>query len=326
MALRRHARAWSLFSLALVATLLAAPFAAPPAAGAEPAAAFRDCADCPEMVRIPAGSFVMGTPGADPRDPATRAESQALIVRIGKPFALGRVEITRREYRAFMGDTDYESRGGCRSWDGALGRFNEDRTRGWQNPGVPRQLRDDHPVSCVSWTDAKAYVQWLAHKTGKQYRLPSEAEWEYAARAGSSTLRPWGEAAADGCDFANIHDLASSEQYTFGWAAARCRDGFADVAPVGSLRANAFGLYDMIGNVWEWVEDCETDSYLGRPRDGRAWVWVGGCVRHVQRGGGWLSPPEQARSAFRGGGDAGERADYLGFRVALDLDGRAEGH
>ena len=209
--------------LAAVLTLL---FATPPAAPAEPSAGCRDCAECPEMVRVPAGTFVMGTPGADARNSATRAESQALIVRIPKPFALGRVEVTRREYRAFVGDTDYESRGGCRSWDETLGRFNDERMRSWQNPGRPREPRDDHPVSCVSWADAKAYVQWLARKTGKPYRLPSEAEWEYAARAGSSTLRPWGDAAADGCDLANVHDLTSREQYALGWEVARCRDGF----------------------------------------------------------------------------------------------------
>jgi formylglycine-generating enzyme required for sulfatase activity len=293
-------------------------------AAADPAAPFRDCADCPEIVRVPAGTFVMGTPTADPRATATHAESQALIVRIPKPIGIGRVEVTRREFRAFVADAGYDVHGPCITWDDALGRFNADRNRGPENPGRPREARDDHPVACVSWNDAKAYVQWLARKTGKPYRLPSEAEWEYAARAGSSARWPWGESASDGCEFANLHDLSSRESFTFGWEAVHCRDSYPDVAPAGALRANAFGLYDMIGNVAEWLEDCYTDSYLGRPRDGRAWVWAGGCTRRVLRGGSWVSPAERARSASRDSAEAGTRADYIGFRVALDLDGRPE--
>jgi formylglycine-generating enzyme required for sulfatase activity len=310
--------------LRFVATLLALSAVASTARAADPPAPLRDCTECPEMVRIPAGTFVMGTPTANARDPATRGEAQAVIVTLPRPFLLGRVEVTRREYRAFVTDAAYDVHGPCRSWDESLARFSDDRSRNWQNPGRPREARDDHPVACVSWDDAKAYVQWLAHKSGKAYRLPSEAEWEYAARAGSTTLRPWGDAAADGCDFANLYDLASREVYAFGSEPVRCRDGYADVAPVGALRANAFGLYDMIGNVAEWVEDCATDSYVGRPRDARAWVWVGGCSRRVQRGGSWVSSAERARSAFRDSAEASERTDYVGFRVALDLDGRAE--
>jgi sulfatase modifying factor 1 len=309
---------------ARVATGLLVAALTAPAVAADPPAPFRDCAECPEMVRVPAGTFVMGTPTADARAAATRAESQAVIVRIPKQFALGRLEVTRREYRAFVGDSGYDVRGPCRTWDEAQARFSDDRNRGWQNPGRPREPRDDHPVSCVSWNDAKAFVQWLAHRTGKPYRLPSEAEWEYAARAGSNALRPWGDAATDGCDFANLYDLSARESYSFGWEPVRCRDGYPDVAPTGALRANAFGLYDMLGNVAEWVEDCATDSYVGRPRDARAWVWAGGCPRRVQRGGSWVSPAERARSAYRDSAEVTERADFVGFRVALDIDGRAE--
>jgi len=233
--------------------------------------------------------------------------------------------VTRREYRAFVTESGYDVRGTCLVWDDAQRRFVLDRGHDWETPGRPREPLDDHPVSCVSWSDAKAYVQWLSHKTGKSYRLPSEAEWEYAARAGSSTLRPWGDSAADGCDFANVYDLVAKESVALGWAAVPCRDGYIDVAPVGALRANGFGLYDMIGNVWEWTEDCWTDSYVGRPHDARAWVWVGGCSRHVRRGGSWTSPAEQARSAYRDSGEAAERRDDGGFRVALDLDTRVEG-
>jgi formylglycine-generating enzyme required for sulfatase activity len=310
----------------IAATLLLAGAAhVAPARAASPPAPFRDCPDCPEMVRVPAGTFTMGTSTADADDSATRAESQATIVRIARPFAIGRMEVTRRQFAAFVADTEYESKTNCRTWNDELARYADDRTRSWQNPGRPREPGDDHPVSCVSWTDAKAYVQWLARKTRKPYRLPSEAEWEYAARAGSTKARAWGESAADGCTYANVFDATSRQQYPFGWAVAACDDRYADVAPVGSLRPNAFGLHDTIGNVAEWVEDCATDSYVGRPRDEKPWVWIGGCERRIQRGGGWLTPPERARSAFRADGPVEERTDYLGFRVALDLDARAEG-
>ncbi len=312
----------------LASTAVAALLAGwvPAGHAADPNAPFRDCPDCPEMQRLPAGTFVMGTPAADPRAADTRAEAQALIVRVPKAFAMGRLEITRREYRAFVNDAGYEVHGPCVSWDDALGRFNSDRTRGPDNPGRPREVKDDQPVSCVSWSDAKAYVQWLAHRTGKAYRLPSEAEWEYAARAGSAARWPWGDSSTDACDFANLYDLSARESYAFGWDPVHCRDSYPDVAPAAALRANAFGLYDMIGNVAEWVEDCYTDSYVGRPRDTRAWVWAGGCSKRVQRGGSWAMPPERARSASREAAEISSRADSLGFRVALDLDGKAESH
>jgi formylglycine-generating enzyme required for sulfatase activity len=178
------------------------------------------------------------------------------------------------------------------------------------------------PASCVSFQDALAYVQWLSAKAGVRYRLPSEAEWEYAARAGSRTLRPWGDDAESGCDFANTYDLVAAARYRLGWPEAPCRDGYADLAPVGQFAANAFGLQDMIGNVREWVQDCATGSYVGRPRDARAWEWIGGCGERVQRGGSWLTPPDQARSAARSGAPAGERAADAGFRVARDLEAR----
>jgi formylglycine-generating enzyme required for sulfatase activity len=309
---------------ALLAPLVLASSLAAPASGApaEPRSPFRDCADCPEMVVVPAGTFIMGTVAQRSGESVGRAERDPVVVRIARPFALGRFELTRREYRAFVRDTGYEAGLGCRGWSEEAERFEYDRTRSWEKPGRPREPKDDHPVNCVSFTDAKAYVAWLAKKTGHAYRLPSEAEWEYAARAGSASRFPWGDGGDDGCEFANLYDGGAHERFPFGADFARCQDGFAELAPVGALRPNAFGLSDMIGNVAEWLEDCLTDSYLGRPRDGRAWVWNGGCQRHVVRGGSWLSPPAQARSAFRSSGEMAERGDDLGFRVALDLDVR----
>lgn len=296
---------------------------APVAMAADVNAPFRDCPDCPEMQRVPAGTFVMGTPGA-PAQGDTRAESQSTVVRISRAFALGRTEVTRREFRIFIAETGYEQKGDCVVWNEEQSRFSAEHT---PLAGDAREdtTADDHPASCLSWFDARAYVQWLAKKTGKPYRLPSEAEWEYSARAGSVSPWPWGDVASDGCDFANTYDLSAREHYALGWEPTRCRDGYADIAPVGALRPNAFGIYDLIGNVAEWVDDCFTDSYVGRPKDGRSWFWNGGCRRHVVRGGSWASSAQETRTAYRSATDGAFRAQTIGMRVALDLDGRGEG-
>ena len=278
-----------------------------------PGTAFRDCENCPEMVVVPAGGFVMGAPG----------ETGSVVIQLQHPFALGRNEVTRAEYARFIADSGHEPRPGCRNWDPVLARFNDDAQRNWQNPATPVEPMDDHPVTCVTFVDARAYVEWLARETGERYRLPSEAEWEYAARGGTTTLRPWGDAPEDGCEFANTYDVTADAAYRLGWPHAGCRDGFADLARVGLLQANSFNLYDMIGNVQEWVQDCATDSFIGRPRDARAWEWLGGCKRRIQRGGSWLTPPDRSRSAYRVAASEGDRSDDTGFRIAKDLEQRA---
>jgi formylglycine-generating enzyme required for sulfatase activity len=309
---------------ALTAILVAAPASSRAAdAAREPGSAFSECDGCPEMVVVPAGSFVMGTPGAVPARGAAAAEGQPVVVEIPRAFALGRREVTRGEYARFIADSGHEPQAGCRVWDTALARFAEDARRGWQDVATPGSPAEEFPVSCVSFGDAQAYAQWLSAKTGSRYRLPSEAEWEYAARAGTTAERPWGAGAERACEHANTYDLVAAAEYRLGWAEAPCRDGFAGLAPAGQFPANAFGLVDMIGNVSEWVQDCATGSYVGRPRDARAWQWLGGCEDRVQRGGSWLTPTEQSRSAWRGSAPAAERAGDAGFRVALDLAAKA---
>jgi formylglycine-generating enzyme required for sulfatase activity len=284
-----------------------------------PGTSYSDCDGCPEMVVIPAGRFVMGTPGAPRSRGAAAAEADALVIDVPRAFALGRREVTRGEYARFIADSGHEPQEGCRVFDATLARFNDDPRRGWRDVATPASPDDDYPVSCVSFVDAQAYVQWLSARTGARYRLPSEAEWEYAARAGATTLRPWGDDPDDACGHANTYDLVGEARYRLGWQAARCRDGQADLAPGGQFGANAFGLQDMIGNVREWVQDCATGSYAGRPRDARAWEWLGGCAERVQRGGSWLAPVEDNRSAARATAPAAERAGDAGFRVAADL-------
>lgn len=312
---------------ATIALLLILPATAPPLRAADAAraggATFRDCDNCPEMVVVAAGSFVMGAPV--PASPAGAAGPGTVVIQIPRAFALGRTEVTRREFSHFVAATGHEQRLGCRTWDPGLARFNEDARRGWRNPATPVEPADQHPVACISFADALAYVQWLGRTTGNAYRLPSEAEWEYAARAGTTTAYSWGDAAEDACEHANVYDVTAHAMYRLGWPHAGCRDGHADLAPVGAFRANPFGLHDMIGNVQEWIQDCATGSHVGRPRDARAWQWLGGCRRRVQRGGSWLTASDQSHSAHRSDAPDDDRSDDAGFRVAMDLERRAAG-
>ena len=243
-----------------------------------PGSVFRDCANCPEMVVIPAGRFRMGcVSGQDCIDD----ERPVRAVAISRPFALSRHEVTFSDWEACV-------RGG-----GCNGYRPEDK--GWG--------RGNRPVIHVSWEDAQAYVLWLSRETGEDYRLPSEAEWEYAARAGSETAYSWGNTI--GRNRANCRDCGSQ------W------DG-RSTAPVGSFAANAFGLLDMHGNVWEWVEDCSNAGYAGAPSDGSAWL-SGNCGMRQQRGGSGGSDSWSLRSAGRIKGTSGDRFDAVGFRVARTL-------
>jgi formylglycine-generating enzyme required for sulfatase activity len=171
----------------------------------------------------------------------------------------------------------------------------------------------------VSWGDATDYADWLSDKTGKHYRLPTEAEFEYASRAGKKTVWPWGDGNAESaCKFANTIDQSGHKKYPIN-EAANCDDGFVATAPVGSFPANAFGLKDMTGNVWEWVEDCYHDSYKGAPKDGSAWE-SDDCKERVARGGAWLENVWDSRIARRYNVEHTGRETILGFRLARDLD------
>jgi len=290
-----------------------------------PPSVSRDCPECPEMVVIPAGSFEMGSPAGE----AGHHESEEPVhrVQIGKSFALGKTEVTVGEFRAFVRATSYRTdaetnsgeKPGCLSGDtGIFFRGPTDWRSGryWDNPGFSQS--DKHPVVCVSWNDAKAYIEWLKQKSGKEYRLSSEAEWEYAARGGTQTSRYWGDSLNDACRHANVADKTKGPDWSWRPKAVECSDEYFFTAPVGSFEANQFKLHDMIGNAWEWVEDCWHGNYTGAPSDGRAWT-ESSCVHRVFRGGSFNSAPAVVRTAIRSGGSPNYRSHNVGFRLARTL-------
>ena len=266
-----------------------------------------DCADCPEMVYIPPGQFLMGA-GNNELGSGDQ-ERPRHTVKIQNGFAASKYEITVGQFTAFVDSAGYKAEGSCLVWVGS--NWENQPGKSWRNPGFAQEA--NHPVVCVSWNDARAYVNWLSRISGKQYRLPSESEWEYFARAGTRTSRFWGDDPALACEYANVHDETTQKVHQFAWEPHECKDGFAETAPVGRFKANAFGLYDTAGNAWEWVEDCLNTNYINAPNDGTARV-TDDCSRRVYRGGGW-SGPSSVRSATRTGNPASYRSQLLGFRV-----------
>jgi formylglycine-generating enzyme required for sulfatase activity len=289
---------------------------------------FRDCPTCPEMVTLLPGRFAMGTSVAeDEREGVPtpfRGRSQPVTeIAIASAFAIGRTPVTRREYAEFVRVTARQPTGGCYVHQND-GRNRSavvlDRAASWQAPGFPQD--DRHPVVCVNWEDAQAYLSWLTGRTGKTYRLPSEAEWEYAARAGTTTARFWGDAREDACQHANVADESTASWLHFQVDPEnffRCRDGFVFTALVASFQPNRFGLYDMLGNVWQWVGDCWHDTYEGRPRDASAWT-AERCTRRVVRGGSWEIFPRNVRAGTRERLAPVWHYASLGFRVVRAVD------
>ena len=273
-----------------------------------PGLAFGDCGDCPEMVVLPSGTFRMGsTDGQLDERPVRDVWVET--------FSLGRHEITRGEFGAFAATTNYADRG-CSVIEDDGDLVWDDRAS-WRNPGFPQAER--HPVVCVSWEGAEAYGRWLSRETGERYRLPSEAEWEYGARAGMVTRRYWESGPGGGCEHANGGDRTLMEKWR-GWPfpVVNCVDRMLHTSKVGSFAPNAFGLHDMLGNVWEWTADCVHENYSGAPVDGSAWIRSGDCGRRVLRGGSWETPLVGLRAANRYWQD-NRASNTAGFRVARDL-------
>ena len=250
----------------------------------KPGDTFRDCPECPEMVVIPAGSFVMGSPANEPGRYLDEGPRHRVTIR--REFAFGRYEVTFAEW-----DTCVHA-GGCR---------NRPRDNGWG--------RGNRPAINVSWDEAQEYARWLSRKTGHAYRLSSEAEWEYAARAGTTTAFHFGD---------RISPAQANYDGNFSYDDGPKGIYRKQTVAVGSFPANAFGLHDLHGNVSEWVEDCWSDSYLGGPSDGSAWT-TKICARRVLRGGSWNYGPGGLRAANRYGNFSVGRGVNTGFRIARTL-------
>jgi formylglycine-generating enzyme required for sulfatase activity len=283
----------------------------PAFAADRPEREFKECPDCPQMVAVPAGSFLMGSPAHEPG----RFDAEGPLHRVTiKAFALGKYDVTSAEFLSFLRDTGYQPE-----------PCNPIQNIGWRSPGdgiayapSPSQFEPPRwPAVCLDWRDAHAYIDWLNKKARAArpalaarpgpYRLPSEAEWEYAARGGTTTARWWGDAI--GQAHANCNGCGSQWDYN-------------TLADVDAFAANPFGLYGMLGNAWQWTEDCWHPSYAGAPADGRAWT-SGACDKHVIRGGAWNNLPVFVRSAARSAAAPnGKDYDYsslAGFRIARDM-------
>jgi formylglycine-generating enzyme required for sulfatase activity len=290
---------------------------------AQPGQIFSDCSNCPVMVVIPRGNFLMGSSVAETQSvadsmPWGASESIKLTlnnehpqheVTINQPFAIGRYLVTRGEFATFVREAGYTPSKGCVMVTHR--HYSTLPEADWQTPPEFTQT-DNDPVVCVSWSDAQAYVAWLNKKLreetsakGGSYHLPSEAEWEYAARAGSHTVRWWGDSI--GANYADCQGCGS-------------RWDDRQPSPVGSFPANPFGLFDMLGSVWEWTEDCWHEDYVGAPTDGSAWMAGEWCEQyHAMRGGSFFNSPWVLRPASRTLWQSNQPADNIGFRVAKTL-------
>lgn len=275
----------------------------------------------PELVVIPTGSFLMGSPNNENGHRAS--EEPQREVKISTGFALSAAEITVGEFREFVKAIGYvsdaEKFGGSSVYDESSGRMNEVHGVNWQHDYHGESASERLPVIHVSWNDAQAYVVWLSERTGKRYRLPSETEFEYALRAGTRSRFWWGEGTPAKV-LANITGDGDRSPSRRGWSNAfsHYTDGYWGPAPIRSFSANPFGLYDMDGNVSEWIEDCWHDNYTRAPSDSRTWLNLG-CENHVVRGGSWGSAAEQVRSAYRTQATASTRSARIGIRLARDL-------
>ncbi len=284
---------------------------------------FRDCDTCPLMVTIPAGRFRMGTAVedrlTDPRTgkPAT-SDGPQHEVEFATSFAIGKYEVTVAEYAAFVADTDYVTTDRCMEFS-KKDSFSFSADLDWNNVGF--EQTGSQPVVCVSFFDARTYADWLSEQTGEHYRLPSEAEWEYAARAGSTGPYHWGDDRLQTCDYANVRSQGA-------WAISKrqavadrvegfpCDDGVQQSATVGRFQPNAFGLHDVQGNAWEWVADCNHKDYAGAPSDGGVWLDEGRCQFGVIRGGSYLNLVERSSTTVRAGRPQTGGATNMGFRIA----------
>lgn len=285
---------------------------------------FKDCKECPDMVVIPAGEVYIGSYKEEIG--RKKRERDRVLAKIDKSFAMAKTEVTLAQYRIFMEETKYKSKlgyykgeplVGCNYFDGKSYGYVAEHN--WKNPGYPQ--RETDPVVCVSWSDAEAYAKWLTKKTGRTYRVPSAVEFEYASRAGSSTPWYWGTDPAEACDYANIGDRAFAAKFPTR-ASFPCEDGYIFTTKVGRFKPNNFGLYDMVGNAWEWTNDCFHNDLTNTPADGSSLTdnTDDACAWRTPKGGGWISGVAWSRAAVRSRDGADYKSFMLGFRVAAAVE------
>ena len=277
----------------------------------------------PAMVFIKGACFQMGSPESEEGRDKNETQHNVCV----KDFYLGKYEVTVGEFRRFIEATGYKTDAerntggetGCWAYD----RDDKDKLwnprtwANWRTPNKYQANQGNHPVACVSWSDALAYIEWLSEQTGEDYRLPTEAEWEYAARAGTTTARYWGDDPNMACTYANVLDLTLKQESDFDWEPHHCDDDFVQTAPIGQFKPNEFELYDMLGNVLEW-----TCSEWGEAYKGQEQQCIGNndvSTHRVIRGGSWYDLPHGVRSAFRLWGPPALRYNFLGFRLAKPL-------
>jgi len=275
----------------------------------------------PDTVVIEAGSFMMGSPEFEKGRKDNEGPQHRVTFRRG--FAIGRREMSVAEFRAFVKQTRYktdaERTGYSTVYNQRSGRLTRRDNISWKMDFEGNEAKEEDPVLHVSWNDAQAYVNWLARETGKAYRLPSEAEFEYAMRSGRNSRYWWGDGSPDH-PVENLTGEGDKTRSNRGWSTyfQKYTDNFWGPAPVGSFEPSPYGLQDIAGNVGEWVRDCWHDTYIRAPNDGSAWINPG-CKARVVRGGYWASSPEQTRSAFRLSSRPDHHDARIGFRIARDL-------
>ncbi|MDQ7246835.1 SUMF1/EgtB/PvdO family nonheme iron enzyme [Dongia sedimenti] len=285
----------------------------PPSSNLKPGTVFRDCKDCPEMVVIPAGSFMMGSPDGE----AGRASDEGPQHKetIPRAIAFSKFEVTLEQYKRFMDATGRDPGAMCWYYRDEEEEWLPKQGRTFSDPGFSQSKTG--PALCLNYGDARAYAAWLSKLTGQNYRLPSEAEWEYAARAGTKTARYWGDGDEEQCTYGNGADLNWKKKYPKDPGFNPCDDGYAFSAPVGSFKPNAFGLYDMLGNSWELTQDCLSGSYSGT--DNKGAPQLGTCEKHAIRGGSYGRGSKFLRAATRGGMKEDVRGVTNSIRLVREL-------
>ncbi|ANB73804.1 hypothetical protein AYM40_16655 [Paraburkholderia phytofirmans OLGA172] len=278
---------------------------------------FKDCDVCSEMVVIPAGEYMMGARKEDfegEKNYASMYEDETPQHSVSvKSFGIAKFDVTRKQFSIFAKETEFDGRG-CSVYNGE-GWWPNSRAD-WKDPGFSQS--DDDPVVCVSWADAQKFIAWLNSKLpagkARKYRLPTEAEWEYAARAGTVTRSYWDGKRSEQCAYENARDV-SARDLDPAAAYVDCEDGYVETSPVGSFRPNPWGLYDMLGNAYQWVSDCFQFTYSNDPED----FHFPDCSKKTARGASWATIPIGVRSSVRHAYKTETRDSAIGFRLAVDL-------